>query len=317
MNNAIGLTSIYLLSLQFGGKPKKNWTTLIHNGVLFAPEYIHHQTPVIYKGANIVLSPEAEEMATIYAKYIDTEYIKTSKFNKNFWHDWKQILKKTTHEENKIEFLADCDFSLIHKYILKKRENVKAVSKEEKEVIKKKRDEEEKKYKTAIVDGKEQPVGNYRMEPPGIFIGRGCHPKLGKIKSRIMPEDIIINISKGVPIPILPSGHKWKQVIHDHSVEWLASWKDTITGKIKYVWLGSHSDLRSKNDQEKFDLARKLKKKVKLIRLENDKNLQSSDLQTKQIATALYLNGGQISASIVGGIVGLTTLTIIELRNRR
>ena len=37
-----------------------------------------------------------------------------------------------------------------------------------------------------MVDGKSQPVGNYRMEPPGIFLGRGDNPHLGKIKRRII-----------------------------------------------------------------------------------------------------------------------------------
>ena len=30
-------------------------------------------------------------------------------------------------------------------------------------------------------------------------------------------------------------GHKWERVIHDKNVEWLASWKDEITNKVKYI----------------------------------------------------------------------------------
>ena len=61
--------------------------------------------------------------------------------------------------------------------------------------------EQEEKYKTAIVDGKPQPVSNYRMEPPGIFLGRGSHPKIGRIKKRIYPEDVTLNLDKEAPIP--------------------------------------------------------------------------------------------------------------------
>ena len=32
------------------------------------------------------------------------------------------------------------------------------------------------------------------MEPPGLFRGRGDHPKMGKLKARIYPRDITINI---------------------------------------------------------------------------------------------------------------------------
>ena len=37
-------------------------------------------------------------------------------------------------------------------------------------------------------------VGNFRVEPPGLFRGRGEHPKMGKFKRRIYPRDITINI---------------------------------------------------------------------------------------------------------------------------
>ena len=37
-------------------------------------------------------------------------------------------------------------------------------------------------------------VGNFRVEPPGLFRGRGEHPKMGMLKRRIYPRDITINI---------------------------------------------------------------------------------------------------------------------------
>ena len=37
-------------------------------------------------------------------------------------------------------------------------------------------------------------VGNFRVEPPGLFRGRGDHPRMGKLKARIYPRDITINI---------------------------------------------------------------------------------------------------------------------------
>ena len=74
------------------------------------------------------------------------------------------------------------------------------------------------------MDGKQQPVGNFRIEPPGIFLGRGCNPKLGKVKKRIQPEDIIINIGKTSEAPKPPRGHKWGGVVNDRCAVWLASW---------------------------------------------------------------------------------------------
>ena len=39
-------------------------------------------------------------------------------------------------------------------------------------------------------------VGNFRVEPPGLFRGRGEHPRMGKVKTRIYPRDITINIGE-------------------------------------------------------------------------------------------------------------------------
>ena len=49
-----------------------------------------------------------------------------------------------------------------------------------------------------MMDGHKQKVGNFRIEPPGLFRGRGDHPKQGKLKKRLRAKDIIINIGKYV-----------------------------------------------------------------------------------------------------------------------
>lgn len=301
------------ITIQFGGNKKKKWNTLSHNGVLFPPEYIKHGIPVNYDGLDVELDIESEEYATIYAKYITTEYINNPIFKKNFWNDWKIILGKS----HQIQSLDKCNFQKIYDYLMEQKEIKKNKDDDEKN----KQKEFEEKYKIAIVDGKEQPVGNFRIEPPGIFIGRGCNPKLGKIKKRIYPEDIIINIGKEAQIPKPLSGHQWGDVIHDKTVEWLASWKDDITGKIKYVWLGVSSDFKAKSDLKKFDLARKLKRKIKTIQEINNKNLSNNTEYLRQIATALYfidnfaLRVGNEKGDDEADTVGVTSLRVehIEL----
>lgn len=273
----IALVTNYIIINQLGGA-KRKWTTLEHNGVMFPPEYEKHNVPVIYNGQEIILEKDAEEAATLYAKYIETDYVKSKIFNKNFWNDWKKILGKNRI----IQSIDDCDFRLIYNYLLDKKEAKKSLPKDDSTK------EDEEKYKFAIVDGKQQPVGNFRIEPPGIFLGRGCNPKLGRIKRRIYPEDIIINIGVGAKVPDPLPGHKWKDVVHDRTVEWLAMWRDDITRKNKYVWLGAQSDFKANSDMQKFDLARKLKKKIKEIRQKNEELLNSNDPFNRQIATALY-----------------------------
>lgn len=306
MNVPIILANYFVLN-QFGGA-KYQWTTLEHNGVMFPPEYVKHNVPVLYQGKPIILNKDAEEDATLYAKYIETDYVKNKIFRKNFWNDWK----KTLGPNSPIQNLEDVDFRPIYEYLLKKKEDKLRMDK-----LNGYNKEDEEKYKYAIIDGKKEMVGNFRVEPPGIYLGRGaCNPKSGMIKKRIYPEDVTINIGKDAPIPETLPGHHWGRIVHDRTVQWLASYPDTITNKTKYVWLAAHSELRGKNDAKKFDLARKLKRKIKMIRAENEQMLRSNNPFDRQIATALYfidnfaLRVGNEKADDESDTVGVTTLRL-------
>jgi len=270
----------------FGGSNKPQWNTLRHNGPLFPDLYIKKDIPIIYKGQKIQLEHEAEEFAYLYSKYLDSDYIKIGRFNRNFWKDWKLILGK----DHQIQSLDDCDFSLFKKYYDEQREKLKNLTKQQKDEIIKKKEQIEEPYKYCYIDNVEVKVGNYKIEPPGIFIGRGNNPHIGKIKRRIYPEDVTLNLDKEAPVPE-PNikNHKWKNIVNDKSSVWLSSWKDEITGKTKYVFTSVESSFKAKSDESKFDLAKKLKKKIKSIREEYIKDIQSSDEKKKQLATALYL----------------------------
>lgn len=267
-----------------GGGNTKQWTVLKHNGPLFPPEYIPHKIPIIVKNNNIILPPLAEEYATMFAKYIDTKYYEMNNFKKNFWKDFKPTLR-----DIKIDSLDEIDFSLIKKHLEKEKEKKSLLSKEDKNIIKNRQQIEEEPYMHCIIDGNQQKVGNYKIEPPGIFLGRGSHPKIGKIKTRIYPEDVILNLDKESPIPKLFNNHKWGKIIHDNTVIWLATWKDNITGKNKYIFTSFESFFKSKSDEDKFDLAKKLKRKINSIRETYEKELDSNNNKNKQLATALYL----------------------------
>ena len=295
-----------------GGKPQ--WTVLQHNGPMFPPAYIPHKTPVIINEKEIVLPEQAEEYATMYAKFIDTDYDKNNTFRKNFWKD----LKPTLPNNIQVESLDQIDFNLIKNYLIMEKDKKANMTKEEKEQAKKKQDEIEEPYKFCIIDGVQQQVGNFKIEPPGIFLGRGTHPKIGKIKKRVVPEDVIINLSKDaiVPEPNI-SDHKWGEIIHDQNVIWLASWKDEITGKNKYIFTSLDSFFKSKSDESKFDLAKQLKKKVNTIREDYEKQLTDENLKNRQLATALYFIdnlalrvGGSKDTKEEADTVGVTSLRV-------
>ena len=58
----------------------------------------------------------------------------------------------------------------------------KSLSAAEKKELKAQKDAAELKYTTCMLDGRKEKVGNFRIEPPGLFRGRGEHPKKGALK---------------------------------------------------------------------------------------------------------------------------------------
>ena len=297
----------------FGGGNSKQWTELIHNGPIFPPLYVPHKIPIYINGKAIKLNPLAEEYITMYSKYIGTDYANISKFNKNFLSDWKKTLG-----DIKVNSMDEVDMSDIKKHLEKIKEEKANTTKEMKEKIKKEMDTTDEPYKYCYIDGGKMKVGNFKIEPPGIFLGRGTHPKLGKIKPRLRPEDVIINISKTAPIPKPNVPGSWGKVIHNNMVVWLATWTDTINEKNKYIFTSMDSIFKSKSDTEKFDLAKKLKSKAHSIRttyytdMKNDK-----DIIKMQHATALYFIdnlalrvGGKKDTKEKADTVGVTSLRV-------
>jgi DNA topoisomerase-1 len=298
-----------------GVNDKPKWTVLKHNGPMFPPEYEPHKTPVIINGKEVILPSLAEEYATMFARYLETKYMESSIFKKNFWKDFKQTL-----ENIQVSSLDEIDFSLIKKYLNKEKEKKAEMSKEQKEKIKEKQQEIEEPYKNCIIDGGQLKIDNFKIEPPGIFIGRGTHPKSGKIKKRIRPEDVTINLDKESSIPKPNISGNWGNVINDRTVVWLANWKEEITNQTKYIFTSFESFFKSKSDEEKFNLARQLKRKANSIREKYENDLVSSDLKLKQLATALYFIdelalrvGGKKDSKEEADTVGVTSLRVEHL----
>ncbi|RDX88303.1 DNA topoisomerase 1 alpha, partial [Mucuna pruriens] len=273
--------------LPSSGDGQKKWTTLVHNGVIFPPPYQSHGIKMLYKGKPVVLTPEQEEVATMFAVMRDTDYMQKDRFKDNFWNDWRKLLGKN----HVIQNLKDCDFTPIYDWYQSEKEKKKQLSSEEKKALKEEKMKQEEKYMWAIVDGVKEKVGNFRVEPPGLFRGRGEHPKMGKLKRRIHPHDITINIGKDAPLPecSIP-GESWKEIRHDNTVTWLAYWSDPINPKLfKYVFLAASSSLKGQSDKEKYEKARMLKGYVGNIRAAYTKDFTSKDISKQQIAVATYL----------------------------
>jgi len=276
----------------------KKWDTLEHNGVVFPPEYepLPKHVKLVYDGVPLTLHKDAEEVATFYGSMLNsTHNVENPTFNKNFFDDFTAILNKTGHGKDKdgktikITKFEKCDFKPIFEWFDGERAKKKALPATERKALKAEKDAAEAQYMFCTWDGRKQKVGNFRVEPPGLFRGRGEHPKTGRVKKRVAPEQITINIGEKAKVPEPPAGHRWKEVKHDHEGTWLAMWQENINGAYKYVMLAANSDVKGQSDFKKFEKARELKKHIDRIRKDYRKDLNSKMMADRQRATAIYL----------------------------
>jgi DNA topoisomerase-1 len=280
------------------GDGTKKWDTLEHAGVVFPPEYepLPKHVKLIYDGVPVTLHKDAEEVATFYGSMLNsTVNVENPTFNKNFFEDFTTYLDKTGHGKDKdgntvkIKKFEKCDFKPIFEWYDSERAKKKALPAAEKKALKAEKEAAEAQFMYCMWDGRKQKVGNFRVEPPGLFRGRGEHPKTGRVKKRVAPEQITINIGENAKVPEPPAGHRWKEIKHDHEGTWLAMWQENINGAYKYVMLAANSDIKGQSDFKKFEKARELKKHIDRIRKDYRKDLNSKMMADRQRATAIYL----------------------------
>ena len=167
------------------------------------------------------------------------------------------------------------NFDKLRSFVLRERDERKARSKEEKAEEKQEKDALSSQYAYAMVDGNIQKTGNFTIEPPGLFRGRGEHPKTGTLKTNVAPEQVTINIGLNQAVPrCKEDGHAWGTVISDNSVTWLALWHENVMNGTKYVWLSASSGFKGKSYRDKYEKARKLKKYIGKIRKDYQKNMK-------------------------------------------
>lgn len=252
------------------GDGTNKWNTLEHAGVVFPPPYepLPKHVQMRYDGKPVSMAIEAEEVAGFFGTMLNsTLNVENPTFQKNFFQDFQDILDSTGGASNRkgdkveIKEFSKCDFTLIFDYYEGQRMEKKALPSAEKKRLKAEKDTAEAAYMYCTWDGRKQKVGNFRVEPPGLFRGRGEHPKTGKVKKRVDAEQITINIGKEAMVPPPPEGHRWKEIKHDQEGTWLAMWQENINGAYKYVMLAANSDIKGQSDYNKFEKARELKVK--------------------------------------------------------
>ncbi|MEM2896076.1 MAG: DNA topoisomerase I [Candidatus Bathyarchaeia archaeon] len=282
---------------------------LSHNGVL-VPKYEAKGFRILFRGKEIFLTPEQEEMAVAWVKKLGTDYVKEKVFLRNFFDDFAKALGI----EEKIS-PEDIDFSEIISSVEKEKNYRLNLSKEERKRLaeerKKIRERYKEKYGYATVDGQRVEVSNYVVEPGSIFMGRGKHPLRGRWKKGVKESEIILNLS---PDSKVPEGN-WKEIVWEPDSMWIAKWDDKLRGKKKYVWLSDSSKIKQEREIEKFEKAKELARELEKVLNHILDNLDSEDLKRRKTATVSYLiyklsmRVGDEKEDDEADTVGATTLT--------
>ncbi len=257
---------------------------LIHNGVLIPDPYTPQGFTISFRGRPIKLNPLQEEMAVKFVQKFGTPYVEDRNFCSNFMKDFAKELgfkEKIT--------VQDFDWTPIVKWVEAERARKANMSKEERKELaqarKRIREQRKEHYGWATVDGIRMEIGNYAVEPPSIFLGRGKHPLRGSWKPAITTKDVKLNLSPDAPTPEGEwAGREWRP-----DELWIAKWTDKLAGKVKYIWFHDATPMKQERVQEKFDLARELESKINKVRTHIAQNLTSEDVKRRKVATVAYL----------------------------
>jgi DNA topoisomerase-1 len=257
---------------------------LIHNGVIVPEPSDLPELAIVVRGEEVELTPKQEEMALAWARKKDTKYVEDEVFVSNFFEDFSKALG--IEPALKPE---EVDFGAYHEYLEAQREAKEEMSKEERKADREKRKAEREKlraqYGYAIVDGQRVELATYMVEPSSIFVGRGKHPLRGRWKEGAKRSDITLNLSSDASL----ERDGWDEIVWQPGSMWVARWKDKLSGKLKYVWLGDTAPIKQEREAEKFDEGRRLGRKLGQVRERIAMDLTSDDSQCRMVATACYL----------------------------
>jgi len=259
-------------------------TQLVHNGVLIPPLPQPTGLVLTVRGQPVALTPKQEEMALAWAKKQGTDYVEDPVFVRNFLGDFSAALGIEPPLS-----VEEVDFGPAIEIVEAEREAKAQLSKEERKARaaerKAQREELKAQYGHAIVDGERTELGTYMVEPSGIFMGRGKHPLRGRWKEGAQQRDVTLNLSPDAPRPC----GDWAEIVWQPLDMWVARWKDKLSDKMKYIWLGDTASIRQEREAGKFDQANALQDELERVRARIQEELSAPDPVRRMLATASYL----------------------------
>jgi len=288
--------------------------SLKHNGI-FVPIYDHRGFSVKVNGQTLKLTTKTEQMAMAWIRKTlsptnPPDKVFKHNFMKEFLNQLKQenpsagllekfipsYLNSIEHPSETQRRSTDCeakeiDFSQVQAFIeaekATKESLTKEVKKQQAEERKVKRLANKDMFGYAEVDGQKLEIANWTSEPSCLFAGRGDHPQRGKWKDGPSKSDITLNSSTITDAEAKKAG--WAGAVWEPNKMYVASWKDKLTGKIKYVWFSDTAFLKQNREKEKFQKAETLGKQIKTIEQHIQRNLDAKDEERRKVATVAWL----------------------------
>jgi len=153
-----------------------------------------------------------------------------------------------------------------------------------------------------------QPTDLFRLDPPGIFVGRDPnHPLRGTCRYGVKAQDVSVNVSnvRRDQLEILRRAG-FSSFVKVPDAHWIASWKDSVTGETRYV----HKKPDSHDVEFKFDVARRLRRKLGTVR-------KKAKQQSPEIQAVLWILehlciriGNEKDTQTQGDTIGCCTLCV-------
>ncbi len=257
---------------------------LVHNGIIVPDPPSPRGLVVRVRGEMRRLTPKEEEMVMAFASKKDTDYVQDAVFVTNYMRDLSAemgISPPLAHDE--------LDWDPAHRIVDAERRARENLSPEERKAAarsrKLDRDALKARYGFAIVDGRRVELGNYMVEPSGIFMGRGQHPLRGRWKEGATQADVTLNLSNDAP----RVAGNWQAIVWQPESLWVARWKDKLADRLKYIWLSDTAPAKQEREEGKFDKALRLDAELERVRASISADLQHERPERRRIATACYL----------------------------
>lgn len=296
-------------------KTTKIKTSLTHKGPLFPKPYEYKG---IYKVQGVTLNPMLENLVWHWAM-LGEDYKKLPIYTKNAR---PTIARWANPELKNVEFpsgYSACMTQMIADNEAAKEAKKLANTKEAREAKKAENEKIKAEYGFGEIDGVEQQLGGYVLEPEGWYIGRGDSPISGLWKYAIEPEDVTINyISKDMSgVPQAPAGHKWKDVVSNKNA-FVATYYDIRLGEgvvtlHKKFGFGALSTVKQDADIHKYDKAQNLTKEWAKIEKWVDDGVAAGK-QEAIIAWLILRTGIRVGTGhaevFENGTVGASTLLV-------